>query len=99
MTQNARHFVLSRLGEKSGSAPDRKKMGSWRSCLRATQVKCPETSWELLSNPSVQDIILLNVARAVQLCAHIAAYIGAKAEQRVPNKRFGMSSAGPAGYR
>jgi uncharacterized protein YutE (UPF0331/DUF86 family) len=66
------------------------KLESLRSCVRRIEVKCPETTQALLSDPDLQDIIALNITRAVQLCVDIAAHIVAETEQRVPDTMSGL---------
>ena len=66
------------------------KLESLRSCVRRIEVKCPESSQVLLSDLDLQDIIALNITRAVQLCVDIAAHIVAESEQRVPDTMAGM---------
>ncbi len=66
------------------------KLESLRSCVRRIEVKCPESSQALLSDLDLQDIIALNITRAVQLCVDISAHIVAESEQRVPDTMSGM---------
>jgi len=44
------------------------KLESLRRCLQRVQKKCPATPEELMEDPDLQDIISLNLTRAVQLC-------------------------------
>ena len=43
------------------------KLESLRRCLQRVQKKCPATPEELMEDPDLQDIISLNLTRAVQL--------------------------------
>ena len=66
------------------------KLESLRSCVCRIEVKCPESSQVLQADPDLQDIISLNITRAVQLCVDIASHIVAESEQRVPNTMSGV---------
>src|SRR5207249_12175937 len=43
------------------------KLESLRRCVQRVQKKCPATPEELMEDPDLQDIISLNLTRAVQL--------------------------------
>lgn len=66
------------------------KLESLRSCVRRIELKCPQTSQSLLSDADLQDIIALNITRAVQLCVDIAAHIVAETDQQVPDTMSGL---------
>jgi uncharacterized protein YutE (UPF0331/DUF86 family) len=51
------------------------KLESLRRCLRRIEEKCPPQSDMLASDPDLQDIVVLNLTRAVQLCVDIASHI------------------------
>jgi uncharacterized protein YutE (UPF0331/DUF86 family) len=51
------------------------KLESLRRCVSRLGAKCPESLDELISDVDAQDIITLNLTRAVQLCVDIAAHI------------------------
>lgn len=44
-------------------------------CLQRVKAKVPETKESLLSDMDAQDIIILNLERAIQACVDIAAHI------------------------
>lgn len=44
------------------------KLESLRRCVARVEVRCPETADELAKDIDAQDIIALNLSRAVQLC-------------------------------
>jgi len=52
-----------------------KKLESLRRCVVRLQSKTPETAIELHNNLDLQDIIALNLTRAVQVCVDIAAHL------------------------
>ena len=51
------------------------KLESLRRCLTRVGEKCPETPGALATNPDAQDIVALNLTRAVQLCVDIGAHL------------------------
>jgi uncharacterized protein YutE (UPF0331/DUF86 family) len=51
------------------------KLESLRRCLRRIEDKCPPDSRLLEENPDLQDIMVLNLTRAVQLCVDIGAHL------------------------
>jgi len=61
------------------------KLESLRFCVRRIEAKCPESSQVLQTDQDPQDIIALNITRAVQLCVDIASHIVAESERRVPD--------------
>ena len=66
------------------------KLETLRSCVRRIEVKCPESSRVLQTDLDLQDILALNITRAVQLCVDIASHIVAESEQRVPDTMSGV---------
>lgn len=60
------------------------KLESLRRCLQRVEEKCPETVEALQSNPDAQDIITLNLSRAVQLCVDIGMHIIADMDTTPP---------------
>ena len=60
------------------------KLESLRRCLIRISEKCPETPGALATNPDAQDIVALNLTRAVQLCVDIGAHLIAGAETPPP---------------
>lgn len=51
------------------------KLESLRRCIRRIEDKCPPNSEVLASDVDLQDIVSLNLSRAVQLCVDIASHI------------------------
>jgi len=66
------------------------KLESLRSCVRRIETRCPESSQVLQADLDLQDIVALNITRAVQLCVDIASHIVAESEQRVPDTMSGV---------
>ena len=61
------------------------KLESLRRCLQRVKEKCPPDPETLGRNPDLQDIIALNLTRAVQLCVDIGAHIIAGMEVPPPD--------------
>lgn len=51
------------------------KLESLRRCLARIASKCPEQPEVLAADPDLQDIVSLNLSRAVQLCVDIGAHL------------------------
>lgn len=51
------------------------KLESLRRCLQRIEEKCPPQPHTLAADPDLQDIVVLNLTRAVQLCVDIASHI------------------------
>lgn len=49
-----------------------RKLDSLQRCLARIRDKCPATVDALATNPDLQDIVVLNLSRAVQLCVDLA---------------------------
>jgi uncharacterized protein YutE (UPF0331/DUF86 family) len=60
------------------------KLESLRRCLRRVADKCPPDAETLGRDPDLQDIIALNLTRAVQLCVDIGAHLIASREVPPP---------------
>lgn len=60
------------------------KLESLRKCVRRLEDKRTSTAAELHTDVDRQDIIALNLTRAVQLCVDMASHILAATEQPVP---------------
>lgn len=60
------------------------KIESLRRCLKRVEQRCPQSLEELLNDIDAQDVITLNLSRAVQLCVDIALHILASSDQPVP---------------
>lgn len=61
------------------------KLESHRRCVERIAVKIPPSADHLVRDPDLQDIIALNLQRAVQLCADLAAHVIADTQARVPS--------------
>ena len=61
------------------------KLESLRRCLQRVADKCPPDPETLGRDPDLQDIIVLNLSRAVQLCVDIGAHIIAGMEVPPPD--------------
>ncbi len=51
------------------------KLESLRRCIARIEQKCPPTVEQLSGDPDVQDIVALNLQRAVQICVDVAAHV------------------------
>lgn len=51
------------------------KLESLRHCLLRIELKCPADAQTLAADPDLQDIVVLNLSRAVQVCVDIGAHI------------------------
>lgn len=60
------------------------KLESLRRCLQRVQTRCPADATTLANDFDLQDIVSLNLSRAVQLCVDIAAHYIAKTELPAP---------------
>jgi len=60
------------------------KLYSLKLCVERIRLKIPSNSKELHYNYDLQDIISVNLQRAVQICVDIAAHIIANLELRPP---------------
>jgi len=61
------------------------RLESLRRCVRRIEDKRPRSAEALVTDPDLQDIITLNLTRAVQLCVGIATHIIAESEVRAPS--------------
>ena len=61
------------------------KIESLRRCIRRVTDKCPPDAETLRDDPDLQDIITLNLTRAVQLCVDIGAHLIAGTEAPPPD--------------
>lgn len=51
------------------------KLESLRRCVERVRTRCPEDPAQLAVDQDAQDIVVLNLTRAVQLCVDISAHI------------------------
>ena len=61
------------------------KIESLRRCVERVRQKPPATAAALASDPDVQDILTLNLTRAVQLCVDIGAHLIAAQDRPAPD--------------
>ncbi|HEX7339263.1 MAG TPA: DUF86 domain-containing protein [Rhodanobacteraceae bacterium] len=61
-----------------------RKLDSLHRCLQRIQVTCPTTVDALERDVDRQDILVLNLSRAVQLCVDMAMHLLAQAGQPLP---------------
>ena len=61
------------------------KIESLRRCVERVRQKSPATAADLTSDPDAQDILTLNLTRAVQLCVDIGAHLIAAQNQPAPD--------------
>ena len=61
------------------------KLESLRRCVERVAAKTPSTAEELALDADVQDVIALNLQRAVLLCVDIASHIIAETEAHPPD--------------
>jgi uncharacterized protein YutE (UPF0331/DUF86 family) len=61
------------------------KLESLRRCLQRVSDKCPPDAQLLLRDADLQDIVALNLTRAVQLCVDIGAHLIAGTEVPPPD--------------
>lgn len=61
------------------------KIESLRRCVERVRQKCPATADALASDDDAQDILTLNLTRAVQLCVDIGAHLIAERDNPAPD--------------
>jgi uncharacterized protein YutE (UPF0331/DUF86 family) len=61
------------------------KLESLRRCLLRIQTKCPQAADTLAADFDLQDVVSLNLSRAVQLCVDIGAHLIAGMEVPPPD--------------
>ena len=60
------------------------KIESLRRCLARVEQRCPQSVDELLNDLDAQDVLTLNLSRAIQLCVDISLHILSASNQTVP---------------
>ncbi len=60
------------------------KLESLQRCLARVQSRCPPTAELLSQDIDAQDVVVLNLSRAVSLCTDIALHLLSSREQPVP---------------
>jgi uncharacterized protein YutE (UPF0331/DUF86 family) len=53
----------------------RQKLESLRRCVGRVADKCPAAAATLAADPDLQDIVTLNLSRAIQLCVDVGAHL------------------------
>lgn len=61
------------------------KLESLRRCVRRVEEKCPKDAETLARDVDAQDILVLNLTRAVQLCVDIGAHLIAGTQLPAPD--------------
>lgn len=61
------------------------KLESLRRCVARVGEKCPDTADQLASDADAQDIVAINLTRAVQLCVDIASYLLSERDAPAPS--------------
>ncbi len=69
------------------------KLESLRRCVTRVQARCPATVEQLASDSDAQDIVALNLTRAVQLCVDVGSHFLAEGDMRVPDTMGGVFDA------
>ena len=69
------------------------KLESLRRCVERVRTRTPESAEELSASCDAQDIVCLNLERAVQACVDIAAHIVSDSECAVPDTMAGTFDA------
>ena len=60
------------------------KLESLRRCLRRIEEKKPRRVEVLVGDPDIQDILVLNLTRAVQICVDIGSHVISESDEAAP---------------
>jgi len=60
------------------------KIESLRRCLKRVEQRCPQSLDALINDLDAQDVLTLNLSRAVQLCVDISLHILSSGNQPIP---------------
>lgn len=60
------------------------KLESLRRCVKRVEEKTPSNVGQLSNDPDIQDILVLNLTRAVQLCVDIGSHVISETEESAP---------------
>lgn len=72
-----------------------RKLDSLRRCLNRVRERCPADVATLAGDPDLQDIVVLNLSRAVQICVDLALHTLSSLRQPVPDTHgTGIRSTG-----
>ncbi len=69
------------------------KLESLRRCINRVEEKTPADVVQLIQDPDIQDILVLNLTRAVQLCVDIGSHVISETEESVPTTMGDVFSA------
>jgi uncharacterized protein YutE (UPF0331/DUF86 family) len=61
------------------------KLESLRRCIRRVEQKTPADVDQLVQDPDIQDILVLNLTRAVQLCVDIGSHVISESDEPAPS--------------
>jgi uncharacterized protein YutE (UPF0331/DUF86 family) len=61
------------------------KLESLRRCVERIRTRCPDHASQLASDPDLQDIVSLNLTRAVQICIDVAAIVISDSDLPAPD--------------
>ena len=60
------------------------KLESLRRCIRRVEEKTPDSVNQVIQDPDIQDILVLNLTRAVQLCVDIGSHAISETDESAP---------------
>lgn len=60
------------------------KLESLRRCVQRIKDKTPASTDQLIQDPDIQDILVLNLTRAVQLCVDIGSHVISETDEAAP---------------
>jgi len=60
------------------------KLESLRRCIQRVEEKTPAAVDQIIQDPDIQDILVLNLTRAVQLCVDIGSHVISETDESVP---------------
>ena len=60
------------------------KLESLRRCIKRVEEKTPSDVSQLIKDQDIQDILVLNLTRAVQLCVDIGSHVISESEEPAP---------------
>lgn len=69
------------------------KLESLRRCLQRVEERCPDSVDALIKDIDAQDVLTLNLSRAVQLCVDIALHILSARNHTLPQTMAGAFTA------
>lgn len=69
------------------------KLESLRRCVQRVEEKTPSNVDQLTQDPDVQDILVLNLTRAVQLCVDVGSHVISESDALAPTTMSDVFSA------